>query len=162
MRPYVRAPAGRVILIYLPESLGDSFRKPVTSTYLRVSEPFPRTAICLQESNKSESVVVSFMVWMFAKCPMRDSSSSDHFNTFSLRARRCCEHNWCFSGMQLVSNCKCLTWQGVHVVWVCVCVFASTFPYASLSASCRVSCWPFSPPLTLSSDCFLSAVPDRK
>lgn len=65
MRPYVHAVAERVILIYLPESLSDSFRKPVTSPYLRVSEPFPLPCdLFTRKSNKSESVVVSFMVEM--------------------------------------------------------------------------------------------------
>lgn len=52
--------------------------------------------------------------------------------------------------------------RGEYAVRVCVheCVhvFVSDFP----SASCRVSCWLSGTLLTLSSDCFLSAVPDRK
>lgn len=64
--------------------------------------------------------------------------------------------------VQLVSNClhkECMWCVFVSMSpWiffsVCVCVRVRVF--------CRVSCWLSSPPLTLSSDCFLSAVPDRK
>ena len=150
----------RVILIYPPVTHLKR-NKPITSSYL--GEFLALWFIYKKTTNKSQLWRV---LWL-KKCV-----GLFHIRSFSHIFILACK-TWTllfFLGMQLVSYCKCLTWQGAHAMCVCLCVcvhvcscvFVSSFLSASLSASCRVSCWPSSPPLTLSSDCFLSAVPDRK
>ncbi len=136
IRPYVHTLAWRVTLIYLPESLSESFRKPVTSSYL---VKFPHCAICLQENNTWESAVVSFMVEMFEKC-MSGSSSSDRFHTFSfLRARRYSEHycfSWACSWYQTAN-----VWLDKGCMWCCVCAHVCVCLNFSLCLSfCLLPC----------------------
>lgn len=141
------------------------FRKPVTSSYLRVSFPvamlcdlFTRkqqTRICcgefygenVEKKNTSRTLPAQIIFTRFHSC-VQD------FNPAII----------VFLGHAAGIKLQMFDWtrRGCLQCVECSCVCLSRLIPLPLSASCRVSRWLSSPPLTLSSDCFLSTVPDRK
>lgn len=124
--------ARRVILICLPASPSESLKKPITSPYLRGCVFLRKQQIGI---NCGEGVLfVCANVWK------RPSSSRCETLLGTLLF---------FLGTQPVSDCKCLTWQGVQMcvyAYVCVCACLNLSLLPPLSVSRSVSCWLSSSP----------------